>query len=87
MAHLGMGMSRQDTTAIMQQVSGARLVRQDLTTPLEVMTFTEMARREALSDLHLQTLSESFDTRSRTKRTRLMPTIWIAILYATKPLS
>lgn len=87
MAHLGMGMPHPDTTAIMQQASGAQLVQQGLTIPLEAIIFIEMARREALSGLHLQTLSESFDERSGKKPSRLMYTIWIVQLRATKPLS
>lgn len=87
MAHLGIRMPHQDTTAIMQQASGARLAQQGPTIPLEAIIFIEMARREALSGLHLQTLSESFDARSSTNPSRLMHTIWIVLLHATKPLS
>lgn len=82
MAHLGMRMPHPDTTAIMQQASGAQLDQQDLTIPLEAIIFIEMARREALSGLHLQTLSGFFDERSRKKPSRLMYTIWIVLLRA-----
>lgn len=87
MAHLGMGMPHQDTTAIMQQASGAQLVQQGPTILLEAIIFIEMVRREALFDLHLQTLSESSEAQSSTKPSRLINTSWIVILHATKPLS
>lgn len=87
MAHLVMGMPHPDTTAIMQQASGAQLVQQGPTIPLEAIIFIEMARREAHSGLHLQTLSGSFDANSRRKPSRLMYTIWIVLFRPTKPLS